>query len=238
MEMAYSNRFAVCVLVDGRIMKELRDGSVGVPFGSEYNLRLFNKHDRRAVAKISIDGENVSGNGFIIPPHDKIEINRPVYRDAAFRFVELGSDAALEEGKPTTNEDREMGLIEVRFHLEQEKPKPKVVEHHHHHYPPKYRGPWWGGVTLTSAGGGGTYTSSMPPGDHKSILRSCHAPADEKTLGFPEATPQDVSDGCTVEGRATGTSYGTAYIDIESTSTLIKLFLQGFRSGTQVNTVE
>jgi len=222
MEMAYSNKFAVCVLVDGRIMKELRDGSVGVPFGCEYTLRLFNKHDRRAVAKISIDTENVSEGGFIIPAHGKVEIDRPAHKDAAFRFVELGSDAAWEDGKPTHNENREMGLIEVNFFLERERPKPK-------YRPNTRRRPGYRSKGITRGFGDQVYGTCSVGGG----LDSLPAAEVSNTSAGLEGLA-DLKDGCTVEGRETGTRFGQEHVDIESHSTLIKMFLQGFR-GHDVN---
>ena len=255
-DMAYSNKFAVCVLVNGKIMKELRDGTVGVPFGAEYTLRLFNKHDRKAVAKVSLDTENVSQGGFIIDPHGKVDIARRADRDTAFRFVELGSDAALLDGKPSSNESREMGLIEVNFHLEKERPKTPIVRdvHHHHHYDrPHWSHPHWTITMGTAAGGpshtkgiegiddttlGSTHVYSCSSGVARGMIMSdCAAEAspvcDNSSLGMDLercSMGVDLKDGCTVEGRSTGQQFSVEYVDYEATSTLIKLFLQGFKN--------
>jgi len=61
--MVYSNKFVMCVLHHGHPLKELANGMVSLPFGAEYALRLRNKNNRRAVVKLFIDGENVSGGG-------------------------------------------------------------------------------------------------------------------------------------------------------------------------------
>lgn len=194
MDMAYRNRFAACVLVNGQIMKELPDGSIGLPFGSEYTLRLFNKHDRRAVAKISIDQENVSEGGFVVPAHGKIDIERRADRDTSFRFVELGSDAALLEGKPSHDPLGEMGVIQVDFHLE--KPytppsvayplpaKPRTWPKPYQPYQP-YQ-PFWYSHTI---GGGGPYTSDgtydaqSPIGESPNIMRGRLVDGEELTGG-------------------------------------------------------
>lgn len=143
--MVYSNKFVMCVLHDGSIQKELANGVVKVPFGAEYTLRFRNKNTRRAVVKIFIDGENVSGNGYIIPANDYADIKRHHDVDRAFKFVELDSEEAHEHGKNGPNPDKVKGTIEARFYLEKEKPvyypTLKREIHHHHHYPAPQ--PWF-----------------------------------------------------------------------------------------------
>lgn len=97
--MVYSSRFVVCVLVNGQPAKERADGVVPIPFGSEYVLRFRNKNNRRAVVKFTIDGENVSGNGYIVPAHSAIDIKRHSEVDRAFKFVDLESGEAIDYGK-------------------------------------------------------------------------------------------------------------------------------------------
>lgn len=136
--MVYSNKFVMTVYVDGVQQQELANGVVKLPFGSEYVLRFRNRHNRRAVVKFTIDGENVSGNGYIIPANDVVEIKRHREKDAAFKFVSLESEEAYDFGKNGPNEDKVKGVIEAKFYLEKEKPSyvyPTEVHHHHHHYP-------------------------------------------------------------------------------------------------------
>lgn len=279
MEMAYKNRFSVCVLVDGQIMKELPDGSVGLPFGSEYTLRLFNKHDRRAVAKIYIDEENVSEGGFVIDAHGKVDISRRADRDSAFRFVELGSDAALLEGKPAHDPDGEMGVIKVDFHLEKPHKAPTVarplpITWPNQPYQPAwpntmpYRGPLMGGqgqgggtpfgsfgdrLTSTSgthgvSGTAGPLGGAAPLGGSHNI-RSCSLDGVSRTKGIElhsvsetaDASPVNedssthgLSDGCTVEGQATGQAFETEYVDYEFGATTLMLYLQGYKQRVNV----
>ena len=135
--MVYSNKAVMCVMHNGRILKELANGVVKLPFGAEYSLRFRNKNNRRAVVKIFIDGENVSGNGYIVPANDFVDIKRHHDVDRAFKFVELDSEEAHEHGKNGPNEDKVKGTIEARFYLEKEKPVyfpvKEVIHHHHHH---------------------------------------------------------------------------------------------------------
>lgn len=143
--MVYSNKFVMCVLVNGRPQKELANGQVSLPFGSEYALRFRNKNDRRAVVEIWIDGENVSGSGYVVNAHSYVDIQRHHDIDRSFKFVSLDSEDAVDHGKNGPNHDKVKGTIEAKFRLETETP-PVIYrdvhhDHHHHHdhYHPRPR---------------------------------------------------------------------------------------------------
>jgi hypothetical protein len=145
--MVYSNKFVLAVLLDGRPQEELANGVVKLPFGAEYSLRFRNKHNRRAVVKIYVDGENVSGSGYIIPANDHVDIKRHWDKDRSFKFVELNSPEAVDAGKNGPNTDKSKGVIEAHFYLEKEykyTPPPvyRTEEHHHHHHYPRPYYPW------------------------------------------------------------------------------------------------
>lgn len=114
----YSNKFVMCVLLNGEPQKELANNSVSLPFGSEYALRFRNKHNVRAVVKISIDGENVSGGGYVIEAGSHIDIKRHFDKDKSFKFVSLDSSEAIDFGKNGPNKDKTKGTIEAKFYLE------------------------------------------------------------------------------------------------------------------------
>jgi hypothetical protein len=135
--MVYSNKFVMAVLLNGEPQKELANGVVKLPFGAEYTLRFRNKNSRRAVVKIFIDGENVSGGGYVIPANDFVDIKRHHDKDRAFKWVDLDSPDAVEHGKNGPNHDKQKGVIEARFYLEKEYKinwTPPVEHHHHHHH--------------------------------------------------------------------------------------------------------
>lgn len=164
----YSNHFVMCVLVNGQPTQELANGVVSLPFGTEYALRFRNKNDRRAVVKIFIDGENVSGGGYIVGANDHVDIKRHHDKDRSFKFVSLDSADAVDFGKNGPNTDKVKGTIEARFYLEKKQPPQPVYvpvihdHHHHHHYPQPYPQPYpiRPQVWCTNMGGGGT-TSSL-----------------------------------------------------------------------------
>jgi hypothetical protein len=238
--MVYSSKFVMSVLIDGHPQRELANGVVKVKFG-EYVLRFRNKNNRRALVTISIDGENVSAGGYIIPANSYIDIERWADKPVKFKFVSLDSEEAVDFGKNGPNEDKVKGTIEARFHLEKEVPQPLVwpIEHHHHHYPrPVYPNPIW------TTSGGPTYwnsnvTSSNCCDDGVKTWRLTGAGAQSNqacgqsasadycgSVQMPAAAP--VVDGCTVEGDYSNQSFRTVYFDAETDYVALKLFLQGF----------
>ncbi len=249
--MAYSNKFVACVIVNGQILKELENGVVPIPFGSEYSLRFRNRNDRRAVVQFFVDGENVSSNGYIIGANSVIDIKRHSGVDRAFKFVSLDSDEAADFGKSGPNADKKKGLIEARFYLEKVAPNPQIVDHHHYHHGAPYINPNWGIYTQpTWVGGLGGFTSCNTDTQHS--IGSCSG---DVTLDFDNsclrsATPKrsrsfvtpaslrkcgpKLDDGCTVEGASTGQSFAVVSIDVEDTFTTVKMFLQGYDSSQPV----
>lgn len=256
--MVYSNKFVICVLVNGQPQKELANGAVSLPFGTEYALRLRNKNNRRSVAKIYIDGENVSGGGYVVNGHNYVDIKRHHDIDRALKFVSLDSPDAVDHGKNGPNHDKVKGTIEVRFYLEKE--APQVIyrdvhhDHHHHHHnehwiespKPQPRPPWrpYPDVTWT------TNHSDLLRSGGESMKYTCNAGgAGASSLGARSVCPPDMTytsapivpasfenmssdknlqDGCTVEGYSTGQNFYSTSVETEDEATVLKIFLQGF----------
>lgn len=213
--MMYSNKFVMCVLIDGKPVQEFANGEVHIPFGKEYVLRFRNKHNRRASVNFSIDGEDASGAGYIIPPNSYVDIKRYNHRDAAFVLVPLDSPEAVDAGKNGPNSDKSKGVIVANFQLEK-KPAP-IVREIHHHYRKDYE-PWW---------------------NKKQWFNSAEVTC--STKGFNASIPnlaefRPVQDGCTVEGSLTGQSFHSVYFDAESESTTLRIFLKGYQTTEVVQT--
>ena len=241
--MVYSNHFVVCLLINNEVQQEKNNGTIVIPFNSEYTLRFRNKHSRRAVVQIYIDNENVSGGGYIIDAHGSIDIKRHSDVDRAFKFVSLDSADAIEQGKNGPNEDKVKGTIEARFFLEKEKPAVPVANYHYHHYhysnnlfPTLEKKYGWNPnpqVTLggTIGCGGGSCCSNAP------IPRGCgfssedYGPVEKEVL-TSGGLNLPTKDGCTVEGESTGQKFFSIKFDAEKEYTSVKIFLQGYQYST------
>jgi len=237
-KLMYSNHFVFCVLINGEPQKELGNGTVNIPFG-EYSLRFRNKNDRRAVVKIYIDGENVSGEGYIINSKSHVDIKRHHDKDRSFKFVSLDSSDAVDFGKNGPNEDKVKGTIEARFYLEKERPQVIFSNgvHHHIHYNHPRPQPFPHlrhdlGFEEDSLGGIGASNRARARG-------SSAAPKTNYSCNeIPAITSLEaLTDGCTVEGNSTGQNFHTVFIETEDICTSLKLFLQGFNGNENANFV-
>jgi hypothetical protein len=256
--MPYSQRFVVTVLVNGVIQREKPDGSVEIPFGVEYVLRFRNKHDRRAVVKLWIDGEEQSKGGYVIPARSFKDIERNSHSPYKFKLVDSGSAESEAYGKDTENVEGYNGVIEARFYLEKEQPVVKEVHHHHHHdhYPPR---PWprWpvyphDGYRTMSAGGpsgqsaGGVDSSKDIESYGAAASLDCNS-VEAAPMSFAmEAAPvsakravrsRSVKAGVTVEGGLSDVTYQAVHIDLEEQFTPIKVILKGYQVGSRVEEV-
>lgn len=113
----YNKQFVLAVLNNGSPVREI-EGRITLPFGSEYKIRLKNKNNVRAKARVWIDGRQVSGLGdFILHAGETLDLER--FLDASmsegnrFKFVPL-SDKRVND--PT---DSENGIVKVEFYLEE-----------------------------------------------------------------------------------------------------------------------
>lgn len=132
----YQNGLVVTIKINGKTVEE-KDCKVVIPFNSEYSLMLKNRNDRKAVARIYIDGEEVTKKGsLIIDANGSINVERfidDMDRGKKFKFVPISDSRVDDKG------DSEKGFVEVRFQLV----KPVLnnfiiheehIHHKHHHY--------------------------------------------------------------------------------------------------------
>jgi hypothetical protein len=218
--MVYSSRFVVCILVNGQIQKELADGTVPIRFGTQYSIRFRNKHNRRAVVKFTIDGEDVSGSGsgYVINANSAIDIHRYADKDVSFKFVSLDSPEAIDFGKNGPNLDKTKGVIEARFYLEKELPKAEWRYYWPPHAPwmptyPVWRHPiYFSGNVSTTCSTKPNYLCSMPQ-NYSSLPQNA----------------ANLAEGCTVQGSASGQMFTSTYLDIEQDFVTIRLVLKGIK---------
>jgi len=250
--MVYNNKFVMAVLVDGVPQKELADGSVILPFNTEYVLRFRNKNNRRAVVCVTIDGETISEGGFVIPAHGYIDIERPTHTNSKFKFVSIESPDAIDFGKNGPNEDRSKGVIVAKFYLEKVyQPTYTPVEHHHHyHHYPNYAnntikygsigGSLCRGVRSKSSNHLNDSPDSFVMNDASftsNVNYSNFAGAAAASMNWMEQeastsleSKSKVQDGCTVEGSYSSQSFRTVNVEVEDDYTELKLVLRGVES--------
>ncbi len=116
----FKQSFAAAIKVGGRVLREL-DGSVLLPFGSEYAIYLKNLNSRRAMVKISIDGVDVlNGSSLVIEGSQSLDLERFVrdhFKGNRFKFIERTS--AVERHRGIGAED---GLVRIEFAFERSVP--------------------------------------------------------------------------------------------------------------------
>ena len=113
--MMYKDSFVSAIKSNGKVLREFKD-SVYLKFGSEYSILLKNLENRRAVAKIFIDGTEVCDGGFVINPKEEVEIERFVKDlDKGNRFKFIEKTAGIEAHRGNKIED---GLIRIEFEFE------------------------------------------------------------------------------------------------------------------------
>lgn len=127
--MMYTKGFVVSIHdAKGKVLRENRSQEVFLPFGSEYSLRIRNNNNRRACARISIDGTDILGeHQLVIDPKsftdlDRFCIDGDISSGRRLKFVEAGSNSPHPDVQDPTSPMN--GIIKVEFSLE--KPKPAV----------------------------------------------------------------------------------------------------------------
>ena len=234
---------------DGQILKELKNGVVPIEFGSEYTIRLRNRHNRRAVCRLSIDGENISGEGFVIGANSFVDIERPVDVDRKFKFVSLESEEAYDHGKNGPNYNKIKGVISADFALEKEyqfQPNYVPIVQQKPFRPDPYQYPYWynsnspmrGVQNFGSVTDGYSYSAvnNLTGGDIKPNTVSLNAEHNLPKASLMDFVDSSVNltstnvlqDGATVEGSKSFQKFSSVYFDSEDNWTNIKVFLQGY----------
>ena len=118
-ENMYKNGFVLSIKDSNDYILRDEAGKVLMPFYEEFKLYLKNTHSRKALAKITIDGEDVlNGRQLIISPNDSIELERFVdnlKEGRRFQFAPL-----KDERQKDKNDAPDVGIIEVKFQRETE----------------------------------------------------------------------------------------------------------------------
>jgi expansin (peptidoglycan-binding protein) len=233
----------VNVKINDRTVEE-KDGKVVIPFNSEYSLLLKNRNDRKAVARVYIDGDEVTEKGrLIIDANSSVNLERyidDVERGRRFKFVPLSNNKVSDKG------NSEKGCIEVRFQLV----KPVVnnvivheehIYHHRPHWPIRYNGPFYvdydyplfGGTVFCNSVSKGLSSGTLNTSGNSnftSFATSIAGAGEIKT--HDDAFIQDnhlvEEKGATIKGSNSSQKFSFAYIgELESNEIVIRFQLVG-----------
>ena len=233
----YKDSFVAAIKVNDKFVEERGDGVCVMPFDSEYAIRLKNRNSRKAIAKVYIDGEDVSPNSrFILDANSTFDLERFVKdldKGDKFKFVSLSNNEVADKNNP------ENGCIEVHFQLVAPVTKPIVVdhvtEHHHHHdhgyfHTWPYCGPYY--VNNNVAYGGDVFCGDDIDFTVDSTV-NYNSPAiftSYCSTGRGMSAGASVEKGATVKGNMSKQKFSYSYVgELESTETVIRLQLVGTR---------
>lgn len=113
----YKAQMVTAIKVDGHCLRE-EGSTVHLPFGTEYAIYLRNLNlIQRAVLNITIDGNNVSGNGLVLAAGQTAELERAINNNlnSGHKFKFLERTAGIEAHRGIRPED---GLIIINYQFE------------------------------------------------------------------------------------------------------------------------
>src|SRR5690349_16244563 len=112
------------VAVGPGTMRETERGHVLARPGQVYAVRLRNFGPLRCVARVSLDGRDVTEHGIVLAPYGTATLERPIHDGERGRFtvVAEGDERVFGEDGGRDNED--LGLVEARFRRELPAPAP------------------------------------------------------------------------------------------------------------------
>ena len=140
--MMYHNKVAAAIKVGGKVLRET-NGTVSLPFGSEYSVLVKNLHAVRLQVKVSVDGKDATeGTWLVIPPNSSVELERFIRNgnlSSGNRFKFIERTAAIEEHRGIEVDD---GLVRIEYRAEKVVPKPVhvpvVYDYPYYYYWPYY----------------------------------------------------------------------------------------------------
>jgi hypothetical protein len=121
-----SGGLRVTIRAQGFDQAESQQGVVKLPFGSEYAIHLANDTDQDALAEVKIDGQKVSGGGFVVRAHSGWTVERPLDGPFKFKLVAADSLEAAATGKAHQPDDRN-GVVEVKWRKLKKQPEIRMV---------------------------------------------------------------------------------------------------------------
>ncbi len=226
--MVYSGGYVVSIATKDfnghwQFVKERADGIVSLAMGQEYAVYLRNKTSKGVLAQIFIDGENVSGEGYILRAGDSFHIMRYNKQDKAFKLVAHDSSEAKEKGKGYVSEGTR-GVVEVRFYPEREVKIPPVSV-----MPivPVNPSPWDNKWPINPYPIKHIYPMTHNSKRHYVSKGGAISAGCDFAPEINSITLNSLSDGVTVGGESTGQKFSKDTIDVEDEYISVVLTLKG-----------
>jgi hypothetical protein len=233
----FSKNIVIAVKKDGKVLRE-SNGEVQIPFNSEYSLLIKNLESRKAVLKVSIDGNDVlDGHKIVLLPNVSIDLEGFLKDSVAknkFKFIERTEK--IEDFRGTKVDD---SMIRAEFWFEKEQPIVQEITYSHHHdywYVLPYD-PYWNHPTVTWKYNGGTiadgglsYTTTN--GSNYSNRTFVTGKSIDNTNCNSVNVNNDI--GITVKGNEIHQDFSSTYVgNLEDQSHVIVLKLKGY-SGNSI----
>lgn len=141
--MVYSNNFVAAIKTDGKVLRE-HNGEVILPFSSEFSVLLKNLNSVKAMAKVFIDGDEVTDGWLVVGPNQSLNLERFIKngnlkKGNKFKFIERTTQIENHRGIKVDD-----GLVRIEYKFQ--KKVVDVPEVHRYpvyepYYVPRYS-PW------------------------------------------------------------------------------------------------
>jgi len=111
-----NNNFVIAVLSNGKVLREV-NGTVYLPFNSEYSIRIKNPNSFRVGISVSIDGTEINTHKIIVNSHSDVDLKRmcvdgDLNSGPALKFVPISHSEVQDPSS------RENGVLQVSFYKE------------------------------------------------------------------------------------------------------------------------
>lgn len=255
----YSNRFVVSLKVGGKILRET-SGAVSLPFGSEYEILLKNLNSRRALVKVSVDGQDATeATKLVLEPNSTVTLERFIKNgnlNSGNRFKFIERTSKIEDHRGIKEDD---GLVRAEFWAEKEVLDVPAIRKHYYDewhprpwYPKPYYPKWpYNDGLIWKLGGaqrslGGTLQSHGFSGQAESgsgMLRCASANVSSaqmmsQSFNMAETSMDSAFNdaGITVPGSESNQQFKTgSWFETESNSSVIVLQLKGVAGSKPVS---
>ena len=240
--MTYKSNFVAVIKNSGKILREKEPGLFQLPFGSEYSILLKNLNTKKALVKISIDGQSI-GNDLVMEPNSTTEVKRFIEnleRGNSFRFIQKTKEIVDHRGDRIDD-----GIIRVE--VTYEKDVYTIPYYTYYNYPiyysstavwPDYKPMTWTAnsgdavncKTITSGNSGQNPTTTNAFIYNLGLLKNS-----VQSENFSNTMELKNDEGITVKGSENSQKFHYGSIgQLEENSTVIILRLQGYSGSAQV----